>query len=510
MRAASRGDLGAQLTLGRLYLDGDAGLPLDPRAACLWLGRAAAKGSDEAAQVIATRIPAAAVIAPASVLQYFETAAARGNTHAKKVLADWCLSGAAGAVDMERALGLLLELADAGETGAQLRLGLELLSDTSGDVSRADAVCWLERAAQAGSRAARRLLGQYLLERGNDPERAAYWLGGLASAGDAEMGTLFGIALLRQERRREAVRWLAKSAQRGECLAQLWLGRAYLESQGSRSSGLPRSYKQAARWLERAAARDNPDACLALSRLYLRRSFSGRDASRAQRYLERAAMLGSVDAQYDIGHACLRRGAVSDNDVRGTCWLARAATGGHLAAARLLNDAGLIAPRLAEELRARHEALVRALGVLDLPLSCRLEVAYAFALTLPEALLLDPVHADRGECLLVTRQAGVRGSMRRVRVVLTREQRDAVDRAKRLIRPDRGTDVRAVRVLAERMATLLQLCHRLRLDTALLPPAAPQTGSRSAARDGTSSPRGTPGTSGASREGRAAPALPRL
>ncbi|MCU0506795.1 MAG: hypothetical protein MUC34_00065 [Anaerolineae bacterium] len=510
MRAARCGDPHAQLTLGHYYLDGNAGLPIDPRAACLWLSRAAAQGSDDAAWLIATRVPAAGVIDPGSALPYFEAAASRGNAHAKKVLADWCLSGAAGLADPSRALALLLELADAGDTGAQLRLGLVLLANASDDITPTDAIRWLERAAHAGSVAAQRFLGRYLFERGEDQERAAHWLLLLANAGDAEMGTLLGIVLLRQERRREAAHWLARSAQRGDSLAQLWLGRAFLASQGRRASGLPRSYKQAARWLARAAAQGNGDACLELSRLYLRRSFSGRDPSMARRYLERAAMLDSIDAQYELGRACLRRGAASDGDVRGTSWLVRATAAGSLAAARLLEESGLTTPPAIEETRAQRRALTRALAVTDLPLSCRLEIAYEFALTLPEALLLDPVAADRGECLLITRHPGVRVVSRRVRAVHTREQREALDRSKRLIRPDPLSAACPHRALAQRVDMLLQYCRQLSLDIALLPLGSSPTDQRTAPHNRTARRQGSPQTPESSRSGRTGPARTQL
>jgi TPR repeat protein len=59
IRAARAGQAAAQLSLGKLYLFGGAGLPHSPPTALHWLERAAQQGSDEACELIGAHIPLA-------------------------------------------------------------------------------------------------------------------------------------------------------------------------------------------------------------------------------------------------------------------------------------------------------------------------------------------------------------------------------------------------------------------------------------------------------------------
>lgn len=381
IRGARSGDAACQLALGRLYLRGSASLPLSLPTALHWLERAARQGLDEASLLIGTAIPLACA-APQrdSVLPAYACASAAG-------------------------------LAPAVLTFAQLLLQPPAVADAA---LRAQACAALELLAAKGDAAAASLCVQLRhvpLPPPQPPLRAA--------PAPEPPSALHGP--------------LEQAAAAGDRSAQLALGLqlAGMDREGNRVLGAVVHFKRAIRWLTRAGEQGLADAWFALARVYMNGACSQRSAVQAQACLEQAAQLGHMVAQLEYGlHAWRQRRDDEQHDVRAAYWLQRAAAQGCAEA----NEALLrIAPpphgpAWAAALAAR---LTGEQQVTQPLLAARVELAAQFHLSRAETLLLDVPAADRGHCLVVDIRAAYGRSRRRLVLVRTARQRQALDRALR-------------------------------------------------------------------------------
>jgi hypothetical protein len=103
----------------------------------------------------------------------------------------------------------------------------------------------------------------------------------------------------------------------------------------------------------------------------------------------------------------------------------------------------------------------------DVALAIRLELANVLGLKLVEALCLDPVKADRGECLAVDVREIVRSARRRLVLIESEEQRALIDRAKRLVTAG-GALFRDLRGdLRSRERSFRYICRSVGIDPAL-------------------------------------------
>jgi TPR repeat protein len=206
--AADQGNAVAQFMLGHAYQLG-LGVPKDMTQTTRWYARAGQPRNSES-------LDAGAQPAPRDFVQAFET---------------------------------YKNVADAGEAGAELYMGLGY--DLGIDLPRSavEAARWYRKAAAQGSSSAENNLG--VLYRNGD---------GMPK--DCE----------------EAAVWFGKAAARGNANAQYSLGRMYLQG-----DGIERSYAQAAQWLEKAAGQGNAPAEVLLSTMYV--SGQGVPGSTAKAYM---------------------------------------------------------------------------------------------------------------------------------------------------------------------------------------------------------------------------------
>lgn len=235
-----------------------------------------------------------------------------------------------------------------------------------------------------------------------------------------------------------AVFWELAAAERDRH-AQLALGLrcARMRIDGQRNDAAAAApvanFKKAIRWLTLAGEQGLAEAWYALSRIYIKPEFSQRNAIDAQRHLERAAGMGYRDAQFECGQNAWRaRRENENNDVRAVYWLKKAAAQGSTGAAGLLRK---IAPRAVTPPYLDTGRLLASHGELLAPhplLAARIELAALFALSRAEALLLDVAAADHGHCLVVDIRASYGRSKRRLVLVDTAQQRQALDRIVKL------------------------------------------------------------------------------
>ncbi|QGZ40703.1 hypothetical protein IP92_03202 [Pseudoduganella flava] len=436
IRGARSGDAACQLQLGKLYLTGGASLPCSLPTALHWLARAAAHGLDEAWLLIGRHIP----------WHY--------ASHHRATLLDWyaraCDAGiAAAAVTLGHLLLQEPPIAHAG-LRQRARRGLDaaaaggsiearaLLARLRAGVADAVAVA----AAPAMPRAALRdddkfeslavALPAARALAARAPADPVAWRG---TPADARLLARCAEVLARQGAADEAQRMRELAAAAGDRWAQLALGLrlARMDAEGARvpDSGMA-NFKRAVRWLTQAGEQGVAEAWYALACIYAKPEFSQRSVSDAQACLERAAELGHAAAQFECGlHAWRLRRGDERNDVKAVCWLQKAAAQGCERARAMLariapapcgpSWAAPLLPLVTRELLRSQPLLV-----------ARIELAALFHLSRAEALLLDVRAADQGHCLVVDIRADYGRSRRRLVLVESARQRQALDRIARL------------------------------------------------------------------------------
>ncbi|MYM80847.1 hypothetical protein GTP44_02575 [Duganella sp. FT50W] len=404
IRGARAGDADCQLALGKLYLYGGAGLPLNLPTALYWLDRAARQQRDEAWRLIGGHIPFdVARQAMPEALRWYQLACAAGIAPAARVLAQLTRQQAAPASPPQP------------QPQSPPRRPSPVARTSRGDNNlivghyAALAQLW-QRDHDAFVHQARTRLR--LQPHDPDPD--------LPQCRD-------------------------RAAQGGDRDAQLALGLwcARMDGSGRRlCHGIAAvNFKQAIRWLTLAGEQGLAAAWFALSRIYLKPEFSQRCVAEAQRYLERAAALGHVGAQLECGmYAWRNRRADEHGDVRAAYWLQKAAAQGCAEAEAAL--ARIVAtPPEARWTDSLVLCLTRELLESQPLLAARLELAALFGLRRAEALLLDVKRADHGHCLVIDIRASYGRGKRRLVLLRTARERQALDRiVRRFESIDSGPD----------------------------------------------------------------------
>ena len=481
IRAARAGQATAQLSLGKLYLFGGAGLPYSLPTALHWLERAAQQGSDAACELIGEYIPLALARRSGRPLaQWYARAWEGGVAGAGLVLAQLVLGEPAETgIDCAcraKALQALTEAARDGVAEAQWLLSRQQQVMPAGAAAAAATAApnpisslsplnqrWLLRAADSGLPQAQFALldaawdarqWSAYVQRALPLARALVLgaAGGKAIPAPAEVTLLSRCARALTRGKDEAyavdagvdaganpgeVRgWWELAAAGHDRYAQMVFGLwcARMRADGSRTAvgAGSANFKKAIRWLTLAGEQGLAEAWYALSRIYIKPEFSQRNILDAQNYLERAAAMGYRDAQLECGNNAWRARRESDtNDVRAVYWLQKAAALGCAAAAAALRK---IAPRPTSKAYTETGALRVGpdLAASHPLLAARLELAAMFNLSRAEALLLDIRQADHGHCLVIDIRASYGRSKRRLALVETAQQRYALDRIVRL------------------------------------------------------------------------------
>lgn len=456
IRGARAGDAVSQLALGKLYLFGGAGLPRNMPTALHWLSRAAQQQQDEAWMLIGHHIPFEyAQHCQPTVLDWYDRAYDAGVAPAGLVLAQLVLGGPAQLADDGLRAKAMLALEDAARGGsAEAR---RLLASQRGEPAPPPAAVPVAAAGESQSRPALCAQQYALLEQawlGRDYRAYLHTALPLARAvlqgapADAEAARVACWPVEPQQvlllaRCAEALDGLAGhdpelqqcrelAAHGGDRQAQLALGLwfARMNCAGERlAAGIAAvNFKRAIRWLTLAGEQGMAEAWFALSRIYLKPEFSQRSVAEAQAYLERAAEMGHRVAQLECGlYAWRTRRNGEMSDVRAAYWLQKAAAQGCAEAESVLARIATppAAPGWAE---AVLPLLTRALADSQPLLAARLELATLFGLTRAETLLLDVKAADQGHCLVVDIRASYGRSKRRLILLRTTQQRQALDR----------------------------------------------------------------------------------
>jgi TPR repeat protein len=442
IRGARAGDADGQLALGKLYLFGGAGLPLNVPTALHWLCRAAHQGRDQAWRLIGAHIPyEIAVHRLPEVLCWYQRAAEAGIEPAGLVLEQLLQQPQQPPLVPTAAApagALRAPPAAAPSRPASAWRADNIIAPS--EHARLEALWQQDRALFLES--ARPLLRRLLAAAPSDAEAAR---GGDWLPSPQQLLLLARCAELLAPSDAELQQCRELAAWGGDRNAQLALGLWFARMDGDgkrRSSGIAAvNFKRAIRWLTLAGEQGLAEAWFALSRIYLKPEFSHRCVAEAQTYLERAAEMGHRGAQLECGiYAWRNRRTDEQSDVRAAYWLQKAAAQGCAEAEAALMRV-VAAPKEASWMSSIVTCLTRELLESQPLLAARLELAALFGLSRAEALLLDVKAADQGHCLVVDIRASYGRSKRRLVLLRTARERQALDRiVRRFESIDSGPD----------------------------------------------------------------------
>lgn len=447
IRGARGGNAAAQLELGKRYLFGSTGLPKSLPTALHWLDRAAQQECREACELIGAHIPVElASQSPRPMAPWYERALDAGVMRAGIVFAQLVLSEPGVRHDVRaKALRALEAAAEAGFADAAELLSQQRRARSGGNAQPvlaclasapmaayppAPALSLADAAWKAGDRPAYLALAlpqaRALVAASAEPGRLRARLApadvlllsrcaqlldgeqGAAAVGAGEIRYFWELAAAENDRH-------------AQLAMGLWWARMRLDGMRTAPGSGSANFRKAIRWLALAGEQGLAEAWYALSRIYIKPEFSQRNVNMAQRYLERAAGMGYRDAQLECGNNAWRaRRENESNDVRAVFWLQKAAAQGCAEARTAL---GKIAPREPGRLPGPQ-----ALHGSHPLLAARLELAALFGLSRAEALLLDVARADCGHCLVIDIRSSYGRSKRRLVMVETAREREALDR----------------------------------------------------------------------------------
>ncbi|GJJ77488.1 uncharacterized protein EMPS_09847 [Entomortierella parvispora] len=248
-------------------------------------------------------------------------------------------SGVNADVDHAGAVELFMRSARKGHTRAQIALsycyrhGIGILSDP------AEAVNWLQAAADQGSAPAQTALGRIYLNgsmgvrqdfgRALDLLQAAASQGHIGACTSLAEVNLTGTGVHSDET--EAMRWFRKAAEGGDAFAQARMGQIYYFGRG-----VEKDYAKSMNFLLMAASQEQTMAYLLLADMYRFGRGVSQDDEKAVDWWLKAAERGDMNAQYNVGVRLVKGIGVEKNTINGRNWLAKAKLQGHEMARCLL------------------------------------------------------------------------------------------------------------------------------------------------------------------------------
>jgi hypothetical protein len=298
--AAEKGEAVAQEVLGRWYYEGKF-VPRNDATALHW-NSLAAEGGNPFAQAwmgdVLNQGLAGVIVDRAAARRWYEKAAEQRHTGALTLLTHIVFSEPVDQESLRKLFGLWLDVAEAGDSNAQMQVAGFYLEGTGVECSLPEAVKWLRAAAENGHTGAQVRLGGLLLqseEAGRNPADAAALFQQAAIRGDVDgqynLGVCYrlglGVALDRERARSLYV----GAAMKGHHSAQLALGDLLVEI------GDEDALKEAVKWYEEASSAGLPHAFFGLAQLYETGKGVYPDRARAIQLNRRAAESGHAGAE---------------------------------------------------------------------------------------------------------------------------------------------------------------------------------------------------------------------
>jgi TPR repeat protein len=228
-----------------------------------------------------------------------------------------------------------LAQAETGDAKAQYELGKILFYGPDDIRDRAEAIKWLQRAADQNEAQAQTALGRVYLQGvvvSRDFPRAVAWLNKADAQGEPDAhAILLGLTLLKfpfiTNGCVDPGARLRESADQGKAMAQVCLAQACLQG-----LGMATNETEGVNWMREAALQGQPAAQAFLARAYFDGHLVATNYATAVRWARRAATVGEARAQETLGRCYSEGKGVHRNPVIAAKWFREAAEQGDNAA----------------------------------------------------------------------------------------------------------------------------------------------------------------------------------
>jgi TPR repeat protein len=304
MKAAAKGNVEAQLHLGRLYEEGMDIEQSDAEAA-KWYREAAEQGDAVAQGNLGLMYEEGRGVeqSDAEAVKWYQKAAEQGDARAQSNLGLMCEEGRGVEQSDEEAVKWFRKAGEQGDTSGQNRLGSMYANGRGVEQSDEEAVKWFRKAAEQGHARAQRNLGvMYANGRGvkqSDTE-AVKWYRKAVEQGDVmayiNLGAMYESGRGVQQSDIAAVKWYRKAAEQGDAVGQVELGIMFRKGRG-----VEEDCEEAVKWFRKAAEQGNAAGQDELAWAYLHGLGVAQSDEEAVKWYQKAAEQGDAEAQFRLG-----------------------------------------------------------------------------------------------------------------------------------------------------------------------------------------------------------------
>lgn len=372
-RLARWGDAEAQFQLGQSYASG-VGVVRNVPEAVTWLRQAGLQGHQQAQYAVGLiylfgpQVDSPSLFSP----QRFYGEADEGEADSNRRLL--FPAGLTVEADPAEAVAWLQRAADAGHPAAMCQLALLHADGKGTEQDSAKALALLEAACGAGLPLAHFMLAQYLMNGQHgltrDLTAAMTHLEIAANQGHLEaayqLGSMLTMPGMPRQDVAQAEHWLNSAGQRQHLRAMVHLARLYGDGKL-----VPRDDGKAFMWFRKAAALGDAQAQWRLGMMFQKGRGVDQDAYEAAHWFEKAGRQGIVQAQYAVAMMYRQGTGVLRNNTLAAEWLRLAVEGGDIRAMvnlGLLEASGALGERNkaeADRLFALAEAATHDPAVLE-------------------------------------------------------------------------------------------------------------------------------------------------
>ena len=262
--------------------------------------------------------------APQEALQWYRKAIAQGSLDAMTNMALMFLDGKGVPKDPPQAIGWFLKAAEGGEATAQYNLALIYARGKDVPQDYNESLRWLTAAADHDVMPAIMDVASFYLHppdnRAADVNRAVHYYEKAAGLGSVPAQTMLGDIFANgadgKPDHARAVTWYRKAAEHGDPGAQFGLALRYAMGQG-----VPPDLEQAFRLFKAAADQGEPRAQYDLATMYEEGRGTPADAGLAQHYFQLVAERGMSQAQFRLGRLLAAKKASHADQVSAYKWL---------------------------------------------------------------------------------------------------------------------------------------------------------------------------------------------
>ena len=305
-QAADKGDVEAQLLLGKTFSkDNEGGPAQDLAVSFKWFSRAAEQQNAEAQYNLGLMYAIGQGVAKDEkvAVDWCRKAAEQGLASAQFELGVMYADGLLGvAKDEKVAVDWYRKAAEQGFAAAQYNLGLMYVDGRGVAKDEKAAVEWYRKAAEEGLASAQLNLGLMHADGqgvAKDEKKAVESYRKAAEQGLAlaqfELGVMYANGLGVAKDEKVAVEWIRKAAEQGLATAQCSLGIMYLDG-----LGVAKDEKMAAEWFRKAAEQGNANSKARLALLTARGEGVPQDTERAMAMIQQAIAEGAEDAKEQL------------------------------------------------------------------------------------------------------------------------------------------------------------------------------------------------------------------